>query len=34
VRDDQWQRVLVLGADVYEMNVEAIDFGDEVRQGE
>jgi hypothetical protein len=33
VRDDQRQRLLVLGPDVYEMKVETIDFGDEVRQG-
>jgi len=33
VRDDQRQRVLVLGADVDEMNVEPVDLGHEVRQG-
>src|ERR1700704_4592645 len=31
VRDDEWQGVLVLGADVDEMNVQAVDLGDEVR---
>ena len=33
VRDDQRQRVLVLGADVNEMNVQPVDLGHEVRQG-
>ena len=33
VRDDQRQRVLVLGADVDEMNVQPVDLGHEVRQG-
>jgi hypothetical protein len=32
VRDDQRERVLVLGADVNEMNVEPVDLGDEVWQ--
>jgi hypothetical protein len=32
VRDDQRQRVLVLRADVNEMNVQPIDLGQEVRQ--
>ena len=31
VRDDQRQRVLVLGANVNEMNVQPIDLGNEVR---
>ncbi len=33
VCDDQWQRVLVRGADVDEMNVKLVDLGHEVRQG-
>ena len=33
VRDDQRQRVLVLGADVDEVNVQPVDLGHEVRQG-
>jgi len=33
VRDDQRQRVLVLGADVDEMNVKPVDLGYEIRQG-
>jgi hypothetical protein len=33
VRDDHRQRVVVLRADVNEMNVEPVDLGDEVRQG-
>ena len=33
VRDDQGQGILVLGADVKEMDVEPVDLGDEVRQG-
>ena len=33
VRDDEWQRILMLRANVNEMNVQAIDLGDEVRQG-
>jgi hypothetical protein len=33
VGDDQRQRVLMLGADVDEMNVEPVDFGQEIRQG-
>ena len=33
MRDDQRERVLVLGADVDEMNVEPVDLGNEVRQG-
>ena len=33
VRDDQRQRVLVLGADVDEVDVEPVDLGDELRQG-
>ena len=33
VRDDERQRILVLRADVNEVNVEPIDLGDEVRQG-
>ena len=33
VRDDQRQRVLVLRANVNEVDVEPIDLGDEVRQG-
>ena len=32
VRDDHRQRILVLGTNVNEMNVELIDSGDEVRQ--
>ena len=32
VRDDQRQRVLVLGANVDEMDVKPVDLGDEVRQ--
>jgi hypothetical protein len=31
VRDDERQRVLVLRADVDEVNVEPVDLGDEVR---
>jgi len=33
VRDDQRQRVLVVGADMDEVNVEPVDLGQEVRQG-
>ena len=33
VRDDDRQRVLMLRADVDEMNVQPIDLGDELRQG-
>ena len=33
VRDDERQRILVLRANVDEMNVQAVDLGDEVRQG-
>src|ERR1700749_1631260 len=33
VRDDQRQRVLMLGADVDEMNVQSVDLSDELRQG-
>ena len=33
VRDDERQRVLVLGADVDEVDVDPVDLGDEVRQG-
>ena len=33
VRDDERQRVLVLRANVDEVNVEAVDLGDEVRHG-
>jgi hypothetical protein len=33
VRDDQRQRVLMLGADVDEVNVQPVDLGDELRQG-
>ena len=33
VRDDQRQRVLVSGANVDEVDVNAVDLGDEVRQG-
>ena len=33
VRDDDRQRVLVLRANVDEMNVEAVDLGDEIRHG-
>jgi hypothetical protein len=33
VRDDQRERVLVLGADVDEVNVQPVDLGHEVRQG-
>jgi hypothetical protein len=33
VRDDQRQRVLVLGADVDEVNVQPVDLGYEVRPG-
>ena len=33
VRDDHRQRILMLRADVDEMNVEAVDLGDELRQG-
>ena len=31
MRDDQRQRVLVLGANVDEVNVQAIDLGEELR---
>ena len=31
VRDDQRQRVLVLGADVNEVNVKPVDLGQELR---
>ena len=31
--DDQRERVLVLGADVDEVDVEPVDLGDEVREG-
>ena len=33
VRDDERQRVLVLGANVDEVDVDPVDLGDEVRQG-
>ena len=33
VADDQRERVLVLGADVDEVDVEPVDLGDEVREG-
>jgi len=33
VRDDKRQRVLVLGTDVDEMNVQSVDLGDELRIG-
>jgi hypothetical protein len=33
MRHDQRQRVFVLGADVDEMDIKAVDFGDEVRHG-
>ena len=33
VRDDQRQRVLVLGANVDEVDVDPVDLGDEVREG-
>ena len=33
VRDDERQRVLMLRTNVNEMNVQPIDFGDEIRQG-
>ena len=33
VRDDERQRVLVLGADVDEVDVHPVDLGDEVREG-
>ena len=33
VRDDQWQRVFMLGPDVDEVDVQPVDFGDEVRYG-
>jgi hypothetical protein len=33
VRDDHRQGVVVLRADVNEMNIEPVDLGDEVRQG-
>ena len=33
VRNDDWQRVRVLRADVDEMNVQSIDLGDELWQG-
>src|SRR3954466_153647 len=33
VRDDERQRILMLRANVNEMDVEAVDLGDEVRQG-
>ena len=33
MRDDQRQRVLVLGADVDEVDVQPVDLGGEVRQG-
>jgi hypothetical protein len=33
VRDDQRQCVFMLRTNVNEMNVQSIDFGDEIRQG-
>ena len=33
VRDDDWQRLRVLRANVDEMNVHAINLGQELRQG-
>jgi hypothetical protein len=33
VRDDHGQRVLMLRANVNEMNVQPVDLGDEMRQG-
>ena len=33
VRDDQRERVLMLGPDMDEMDVQPVDLGDEVRQG-
>ena len=33
VRDDDRQRILMLRADMNEMNVQPVDLGDEVRQG-
>src|SRR5262252_9824159 len=33
VRDDQRQGIFVFGTNVNEMNVEAVDLGDELRQG-
>ena len=33
VRDDERQGVLVLGANVNEVDVDAVDLGDEVREG-
>ena len=33
VRDDEWQCILVSRPNVNEMDVQAIDLGDELRQG-
>src|SRR5215207_10217865 len=33
VRDDERERVLTLGANVNEVDVDAVDLGDEVREG-
>jgi hypothetical protein len=33
MRDDQRQCIVMLGANVNEMNIEPVDLGDELRQG-
>src|ERR1700742_321144 len=33
MRDDEWQRIFMFGANMNEMNVETVNLGDELRQG-